>query len=244
MLQACLNGGRTRDACARVPLTPAEIAAEAAAAVGAGAHELHIHPRDAEGAESLAPDDIAACLTAVRAAVPGIPVGISTGFWIAPRTGARLDEISAWQMLPDYVSINLDEPDAPQVAALMSARGIGIEAGLASLEEAERFTTEAAFAAPLRVLVEMPDVPEAEALGIAEAVFGHLSRSDMDAPVLLHGMGQSAWPCLRAAAARRLDSRIGLEDVLHGPDGTVAPGNGALVAAAAAIFAAAEPRTA
>ncbi|WP_408022729.1 3-keto-5-aminohexanoate cleavage protein [Streptacidiphilus fuscans] len=55
-------------------------------------------------------------------------------------------------------------------------------------------------------------------------------------PILLHGEDASAWPILRLAASRRLDARIGLEDVLHLPDGTSASGNAALIRAARQII--------
>ncbi len=54
-------------------------------------------------------------------------------------------------------------------------------------------------------------------------------------PILLHGQESSAWPALRHAAALGLQARIGLEDVLALPDGTLAPDNAALVAAARAV---------
>lgn len=50
--------------------------------------------------------------------------------------------------------------------------------------------------------------------------------------MLLHGEGASAWPALRLALRLGLDTRIGLEDTLELPDGTLAPDNAALVAAA------------
>ena len=79
MLQACLNGGRDKSFHAATPLTPSELAADARAVVEAGAQQLHIHSRDAVGRESLHPDDTARALEAIRASVPGIPVGVSTG---------------------------------------------------------------------------------------------------------------------------------------------------------------------
>jgi uncharacterized protein (DUF849 family) len=107
MLQACLNGDRDKVFHAATPLTPRELAADARAVVEAGAEQLHIHPRDAEGRESLHPDNTAAALEAIRASVPGIPVGVSTGWWIAPGGRARQQHIRAWQVKPDYVSVNL-----------------------------------------------------------------------------------------------------------------------------------------
>ena len=95
MLQACLNGNRDKVFHAATPLTPRELAADARAVVEAGAEQLHIHPRNAVGRESLHPDDTAAALEAIRASVPGIPVGVSTGWWIAPGGRARQQHIRA-----------------------------------------------------------------------------------------------------------------------------------------------------
>jgi uncharacterized protein (DUF849 family) len=44
----------------------------------------------------------------------------------------------------------------------------------------------------------------------------------------------TAWPLLDAAGARGYSTRIGFEDALTLPDGTVAAGNGELVRAALA----------
>ncbi|MEM8742992.1 MAG: 3-keto-5-aminohexanoate cleavage protein, partial [Pseudomonadota bacterium] len=112
MLQACLNGAHDPAAVPGVPVTPAALAAAASAAVTAGAAELHIHPRGPDGAESLAPGDVAAALDAVRAALPGLPVGIGTGAWIAPAGRARHASMAAWTTRPDYASVNLGEADA------------------------------------------------------------------------------------------------------------------------------------
>lgn len=203
----------------------------------AGAAELHVHPRGPDDAESLTPEDVAACLTAIRAAVPGIPVGISTGDWIAPGGHARHEQIRAWTELPDYVSVNLGEEDAPEVMALMETRGIGIEAGLASKADAKRYAALKDRPSPVRILVEMPDTEPDTALAEAKSVLAILAAAGIEAPILLHGEGQSAWPCLRVAAERGFQTRIGMEDVLTLPDDNPAPDNAALVAKAAAIIA-------
>ena len=65
-VKACLNGGRSKAEHPAVPVTPAELAAEAAAAVKAGAEALHIHPRGSGTAESVLPHDVAAAVDAVR----------------------------------------------------------------------------------------------------------------------------------------------------------------------------------
>ncbi|MEH1169162.1 3-keto-5-aminohexanoate cleavage protein [Micromonospora sp. CPCC 205539] len=87
-MKACLNGGRSRSAHPAVPVIPAELAADAARCAALGATAVHIHPRDAAGAESLRPEVISAALDAIRAARPGLPVGVSTGAWIEPDPAA------------------------------------------------------------------------------------------------------------------------------------------------------------
>ena len=139
MLQACLNGFRGPDYSPAVPLTPEALARDAATCLAAGANEFHVHPRSAGGLESFAADDIGAALKAIRASVAGVPVGISTREGIIADPAARQRAFSAWQVLPDYVSVNLSEVDAPEVIRLMLQRGIGIEAGLATVADVERY---------------------------------------------------------------------------------------------------------
>ena len=139
MLQACLNGSRGRDYNPAVPVTPEALARDAAACMAAGANEFHIHPRSSDGLESFAANDVGAALKAVRAAVPGVPVGISTREGILGEPAGRQRAFQAWEDLPDYVSVNLSEGDAPEVIRLMLKRGIGVEAGLATVADAERY---------------------------------------------------------------------------------------------------------
>jgi uncharacterized protein (DUF849 family) len=237
MLQACLNGGRRRSEHPAIPVTPDELARDARAVRDAGAEELHIHPRDAAGAESLAPEDVAAALAAVRAAVPGRPVGVGTGAWIAPGGRARRGHLRGWRVLPDYVSVNLNEEDAPEVMALMRARGVGIEAGLWTAADARRFVALPEAPACLRVLVEMTSGDPAAAAAEAERVLDVLAGAGIGLPVLLHGEGGSVWEMVRMAGRRGFDTRAGFEDGLTLPDGAPAPSNAAIVAAAVKLLA-------
>jgi uncharacterized protein (DUF849 family) len=107
LLKAALNGTRTRAEHPAIPLMPEQQAHEAKAAVAAGAGAIHVHVRDATGTESLAPEDLGRTLEAIRAACPGIPVGVSTGAWIVPDLSPRLALIRAWETLPDFASVNL-----------------------------------------------------------------------------------------------------------------------------------------
>lgn len=230
MLQACLNGARPRDTL-HLPLTPEAVAADAVACRAAGAECLHIHPRDGQGRESLAPEDVAAHLRAVRAAVPGMAVGISTGDWIVPRAG-RLDDMRGWFEKPDYVSVNLSEPDAAQVIALMAGIGVGVELGLASAADLDRLDG-LDLSHARRAMIEMDRGDLETVMPLAGRMFMRLRPRGL--PVLLHGFDDTAWPLLAAARDLGCDSRIGLEDCLHLPDGAPAD-NAGLVAFAMQVL--------
>lgn len=232
MIQAALNGGRSRRFHPAVPVTPEELAREARAAVAAGAACLHVHPRGADERESLEPRVIAAALKAIRAAVPGTPVGVSTGRWIPPGGEARHAAIAGWTEKPDYVSVNLIEPDAPEVIALALKSGIAVEAGVWSPADVDRLATLPEAGACLRILVEINEQPEDDALRVLEATLARIRSRGLAAPLLVHGLDASLWPVHRVALARGLDVRTGLEDGALLPNGSVASGNGALVAAA------------
>lgn len=235
MLQACLNGARPANTPG-LPVTDGQIARDAAAAQAAGAACLHLHPRGADGQELLAPDDVARALTAARDAAPGLPIGISTGDWIAPRLG-RLQDMQRWQVRPDFVSVNLSEPDAPQVMALMREMRIGIELGLASTADLDRLLALPGDPADgaIWVMIEMDHGDLASAAPMAQAMRARLGKALPALPLLLHGFDDTAWDFIAMARDWRCDTRMGMEDCLHLPDGR--PGrNAALIAAANTIL--------
>ena len=233
-IQACLNGARGRAFHPRLPLTPRELAAEAAACAAAGAVALHIHPRDAGGAETLDPEAIGAAITATRLAAPGLPISVSTGAWIEGDGARRLDRIRGWGRLPpegrpDEASVNLSERSAPQVMAALLDGGVGVEAGLAEAADARRLLGLGLLPRCRRVLVEMRDMEPLLAELVAGETLGLIGTGGAERQ--LHGSGRSAWPMARRAIALGLMLRLGLEDVAELPDGSPAPDNAALVAA-------------
>lgn len=232
MLQACLNGGRTRDFHPLVPYTAAELAIDARRSVAAGARELHIHPRRADGEESLDPDDVAKALLAIRTNVPGTPVGLSTHWRIPPSGKERQQPIEQWNVLPDYVSVNLIEEDAAEVISLVLSKGIGVEAGIWSVSDAERFVALPDAKKCLRVLIEINEQDVDEGFAAATGIISVLKRAKVRHPVLLHGDEASVWPMFKEAMARGYDSRIGLEDGNLLPSGKTATDNAAIVRAA------------
>ncbi|MEU8897469.1 3-keto-5-aminohexanoate cleavage protein [Nocardia sp. NPDC048505] len=236
MLQVCLNGARTRAESRAAPVTPAELAAAARAAVRAGAEDIHLHPRDAAGRDTMEPGYVAAAVTAVRAAVPEVPVGVTTGAWSAVDVEQRVASVRSWTVLPDHASVNWHEDGAAAVAEALLDRGIGIEAGIYSgTGAAQRFFAWPRADEVLRVLAEVTDTDPHTAGRTAKALLDTLEVGS-GLPILLHGEEYAAWVVLGMAAARGLDTRIGLEDVLHLPDRSPAADNASLIRAARDIL--------
>lgn len=207
--------------------------------IAAGAGELHFHSRAANGKESLGAVD--STILAVRRACPGTLVGVSTGAWIENDEAHTRECITQWNELPDHASVNLSEPDAPAVIELLRHRRIGIEAGLASVTDAERFVKLPGHDRVLRILIEIEEQDHNVARQVAEDIIATLCRAGLRRPLLLHGFDATVWRFVELVSRGRWSTRIGLEDGQHLPDGTIASDNTALVAAAFAIFRAAVP---
>lgn len=232
MVQAALNGPRTRAEHPAIPITAAEQATEARASVAAGAGAIHVHVRDEDGNESLAAADVAATVDAIRATCPGIPIGVGTGAWIIPDVRRRLTVIRTWRTLPDFASVNLHEVGASHVIELLLERGVAVEAGIWNAPAAASLVRSGLADRCLRILLEPAEAScsaRANLLQMEDVLDG------LTPPRLLHGLGHCAWHLVELAAKRRYDTRIGFEDTLRLPDGSLAAGNAELVRAARAI---------
>jgi len=228
-VKACINGARTPDQHVGLPVSPEQLAAAASAAHGAGAMAVHLHPKTPDGVDSLEPETVAAAVSAVRQAVPGLPLGVTTGFWALPDPQRRLRTVEAWTVLPDFASVNWHEPGAEELAQLLLSRGIGVEAGIFHAEAAESWAKSPVAPHCLRVMIELGPDGDTDT---ADDLLARLAGAGSPAPMLLHGLDDSCWPLLAHAGARGVQTRIGLEDTLLLPDGSTAPGNAELVAAA------------
>ncbi|MFC4051222.1 3-keto-5-aminohexanoate cleavage protein [Actinomadura syzygii] len=232
MLQVCPNGRRTEG----VPVSPAEIAAAVRAAVDVGADDVHLHPRDEAGADTVEPAHVAAAVAAVRASTPSIQVGVTTGAWTIPDPLERAARIRAWTVLPDHASVNFHEDGAELVAEALFERGVAIEAGIFSgTDGARRFLRWPHAHHVLRILAEVTDPDPETATDTAKALLGDLGTQH-GRPVLLHGEEDGAWPVLRLAVRLNMDVRMGLEDTLALPDGSPAADNAALIQTARALL--------
>lgn len=232
MLQVCVNGARDIAEHPWLVADPAVVAEDAARSVAAGAQAIHVHPKDAAGKDSLDGGDVSRWVRAVRAACPGVPVGVTTGAWAEPDVARRLAAISGWSELPDFASVNWHEAGADAVAALLHGRGIGIEAGIWDAGGLEIWRASPVRSDCLRVLVELPDEAAEVVRDHAEGLIAHVRLEEPDLPILLHGEEGSAWAAFDLAVESGWDARIGLEDVLTLPDGMPASTNAAMVRAA------------
>lgn len=225
---ACLNGGRTRAEHPGVPLTPAELAADAVRVRAAGAFAVHVHPRGRGGLQTMDAKASDAAVAAIRAAVPRLPVGLSTSAAINPDPFARVSAMTGWRNRPDFVSVNLYEPGWMGIARAALHAGIAVEAGLATAADAEALRGSPFAHQILRVLIEVDGGAE-DATALAELI-------PKGVPQLWHGAGEGTWTVISAAGAAGIDVRVGLEDVLVLPDGRPAADNAELVAAALALI--------
>ncbi|WP_211348869.1 3-keto-5-aminohexanoate cleavage protein [Nocardioides litoris] len=231
-LQVALNGDSTHPA---MPRTAAEVAADAAATVAAGATLLHLHAFDDDGVETLDEAAVGATVAAVRRACPGVPISMTTFAQVEPDPRARLATVAAWRVLPDLVPANQGEEGIAELADLLRSRGVGVEACVFTEDDAETMLRRGGLDRYVRVVVEpMDDDPDA-ACARSTAIEDLLRAGGVVLEQVHHGMGRATWPVLRHAAARGHGLRIGLEDTGELPDGTPAPGNAALVEAAVAL---------
>jgi uncharacterized protein (DUF849 family) len=237
LIQAALNGDRTRGDHPTVPLSIDELTRDAVACVKAGAGAIHLHPRDETGRERLDGEIVDEVTRRVREAC-GVPVGVTTGAWIEPDLERRLAMIRTWTE-PDYTSVNVSEEGWIDVMEALIERGIGIEAGVWTVEDAEALAASGLVDRVLRVLVEPGEAQVGksveDALALVEKIHQTLDRHGITAPRLQHGDGAVTWRVLEDALRRGIDTRIGLEDTLHGPDGERISDNAALVAIASRL---------
>lgn len=235
LLQACLNGGRTDAEHPAVPRTPAALAEDGRGAVEAGARVLHLHPCDTAGFETFAAEPCAAALRAVRAACPDIPISLSTSEGIEADPARRLELVGGWTELPDLVTANQGERGIVELCEHLIARGVGIEAGLLSPEDARAFVSAGIADRCVRALIEPLDADPAAAVAHGAAIGQVLADTGIGLEQVHHGDGIATWNVMERAIARGYGIR-GLEDTTVLRDGSAPAGNAELVRAGAAML--------
>jgi uncharacterized protein (DUF849 family) len=231
LIKACINGARQAGSHQALPITPEEAAKAARDAVAAGAGAVHVHVRGPDGRESLSPGDVAATVRAIHAAVPGVPVGVSTGAWILRDVELRAREVANWKELPDFASVNWSEDGAQELARELLDMGVAVEVGLFQTGDSAAFVATDLARSCIRALVEVRTREGIDAVDLAASMDAILAG--LGIPILHHGFQEETWRVLEAALKLGRDIRIGLEDTFTLPDGSPSADNAALVRAAA-----------
>lgn len=229
MLQVALNGHRSPEEHPAIPRTPEELAREARASVDAGADVVHVHAYE-DGRETFGSEQCAAMVRAIRAACPGIPISQTTALYIAGEDPERrLALISRWTELPELVTANQGEDGIVELCDHLIGRGVGIEAGLLSVGDAEAFVECGIAGRCTRVLIEPLEVDSVVAVAHAEAMEDVLAGAGIELEQVHHGELIASWAVSERGARRGHGVRTGLEDVTVLPDGTPARDNAELV---------------
>ena len=142
--------------------------------------------------------------------------------------------------MPDLVTANQGEPGIVELCELLLSRGVGIEAGLLSIEDARAFVRSGLAGRFRRVLIEPldndPDAAVQQTAKMEDIVVG----ADITLEQVHHGYGIAYWAVNQRGLDRGHGIRTGLEDVTLLPDGRQARDNADLVAAAARLIRARE----
>ena len=151
----------------------------------------------------------------------------STAAWIEPDQERRQSSIASWTERPDYVSVNFAEEGAEDLCRLLNRLGIGIEAGVWTLTDAEVLLASGLAPHVVRVLVEPQETDPVEAERTADRISAALDRADVG-PRLFHGYGIATWRVVEYGLEGGWDVRVGLEDTFVLPDGSHTAGNAEL----------------
>jgi len=177
-------------------------------------------------------------VAAIRAAT-GLPVGVTTGIWVVSGDVAkRLDLVAGWTGpdKPDFASINVNEPGIDALADLLIGQlGIPVEAGVWTVDDVDLLARSTLATRAFQILLEPTSRASAEAVAVASAASSELLARGIRVPQVHHGYDLATWDVIRWAVGEGFGVRVGLEDTTVLPDGSLAAGNGDLVATAVRI---------
>jgi uncharacterized protein (DUF849 family) len=249
------NGGRrTKADHPGLPMTPGELALTASECLDAGAAMIHLHVRDRHGRHILDPDAYRAATSAIRQAVGDrMVVQITSEALGLYEPDVQMDVVR--QTRPEAVSLALRElAPAEQAEPAFTAF-------LAWLKR-ERILPQIILYDPqdVRRLVDMQrrGLIPSEKIPVLY-VLGRYAETQQSAPTdllpflapdmprfgsfMVCAFGRDEAACVSAAALLGGDARVGFENNLHLPDGSIAPSNAALVNNVARFLHAAGRRT-
>ncbi|WP_225248015.1 3-keto-5-aminohexanoate cleavage protein [Mesorhizobium sp. J8] len=235
------NGGRrTKADHPALPMTPAELARSAAECLEAGASMIHLHVRDRHGQHILDPDAYRAAILAVRQAVgDAMVVQITSESLGAYEAGKQMDVVR--QTKPEAVSLALRElvpgrdAESDFAAFLAWLKRESIAPQIILYEPGEALYL---FDMHRRGLIPWDHIP-------VLLVLGRYTASQQSAPndllpflspgiprfrsFMVCAFGRDEAACVCAGALFGGDVRVGFENNLLLPDGSMAASNAVLV---------------
>jgi 3-keto-5-aminohexanoate cleavage enzyme len=244
VLTAAIVGAEvTRAQTPHLPLSPAEIAQEAAHCVAAGAAVIHLHVRNPDGTPTQTEAAFRAAIAAIYAATDCIiqtSTGGAVGMSIAERAGPLGCKPPMATLNCGTTNFGSDifvnsKPDIRELAAHLRAAGSVAELecyDLSHVEEALALYKENLIAAPLHFQFVL-GIPGA--LGATEANLEALvARLPEHATWGVAAVGRHQLPMTELAIRRGGYARVGLEDNIYLEKGVLAEGSAPLVERAAA----------
>jgi 3-keto-5-aminohexanoate cleavage enzyme len=244
-----------RDQCPAIPYTPEEYAAEARRIVDEGGVHIHIHARRPDGTPSYAVEDFRAITDAIKGEVGDAAIiNFSTG-----AIGVPVEQRVAYlrEVRPEVAALNMGSmnyakysarrkafvfetvfanPFGEIVELLQAMRELGIK------PEHECF--DVGHVGSLAPLLDMGVLQPPLHVDFVMGVVGGIPPTARNLAVMADnlpdvpchwgviGISRVQWPLVAAALALGGSVRVGLEDNLHLPDGTMASSNGELIATA------------
>jgi uncharacterized protein (DUF849 family) len=148
----------------------------------------------------------------------------------------RLRIVEAWDEMPDLVTANQGEAGIVELCELLLRRGVEIEAGLLSVDDARAFVRSGLASRCRRVMMEPLDADVETAVRHAAEMEAIVAEAGIALEQVHHGEGIACWAVNRRALERGHGIRTGLEDVTVLPDGREARDNAELVRAAVGLI--------
>ena len=134
------------------------------------------------------------------------------------------------------MTANQGEAGIVDLCKLLLARGVQIEAGLLTVNDAIAFVKSGLAPHCRRILIEPLEIDVNVALRNAAAMEDIVVTAGITLEQVHHGFGIACWAVNRRALRRGHGLRTGLEDVTVLPDNSAARDNAALVTAAVELM--------
>ncbi|MDG1969829.1 MAG: 3-keto-5-aminohexanoate cleavage protein [Paracoccaceae bacterium] len=242
IMSAPTGARRLKDAHPGIPLTTEEIAKTAREVAAAGADEFHLHVRDDEGVHSLDAGRYREAMAAVAEAAPELDIQITTesaGIYEVEDQLACLDAITPTYATAAIRETMRDNAVAEKIYALTAERNIRMQHILFDREDIDllRSAYASGMIAPesrdaIFVLGRYVPPRLAQAWEL-KPLLDEAADLNLDWAVCAFGKHETA--CLTEALERDGSVRVGFENNIHMPDGSLAISNAEQVANMARI---------